>query len=365
MNVKKYSFRVASFLLLTALGSSCKKNNNKPPTLNENYFQTNLVADVDGFGALRTDPTLVNAWGLTIAPTGSVWIAGNGSGMSAVYDTNGIPTLNPVGMPFQGVPNASAPTGVIFNPTHDFIIPASQKKAVFIFATENGAVEAWGGGDAVTTTVADHSDRNSVYKGIALGSVNGVNYLYATDFHNGKINVFDGNFNAVPSISVKDPNIPAGYGPFNIANLGGQLFVTYALRDFEAHDDSAGKGHGFVDVYSPDGSLTGRFASQGPLNSPWGLALVPDNGFGVPAHSILVGNQGDGRINAFDSVGHFLGALQSNGVPLTIDRLWALQFGNVVTGANPDKLYFTAGPVDEEHGLFGYLLLQQFAQVKD
>lgn len=363
MSSKKCPFQLGAFLLLTVFVSvtSCKKNTGtytQNPMLNGNYVQTNLVSDTTDFGAAKKDPALVNAWGLAINPKGIMWISGNGAGVTAVYDTNGNTLLNPVNMPFQGAAKASAPSGIVFNPTPGFVIPSSQKKSLFIWATENGAVEAWAGGDSATTTVVDNSGQGSVYKGIAIASNNGTNYLYATDFHNGKINVFDQNFNAVPSITLNDPNIPANYAPFNIACFGGRLFVTYAFQKAGAHDDSAGAGHGFVDVYSPSGALMKRFASQGPLNSPWGLAWVPDNGFGTPAHSILVGNFGDGRINAFDSTGSFLGSLQSNGMPLSIDGLWTLEFGNIIPGANPDKLYFTAGPMRENHGLFGYVLWQ-------
>ena len=363
MNPKRYPFRSAGISLLITLMSviSCKKNSNtNAPNLTPvgNYVQTNLVSNVTGLGAGRTDSALVNAWGLAINPKGIIWISANGTGATTVYDTSGNTLLNPVNMPFQGTANASAPSGIIFNPTTSFVIPSSQKKSLFIWATENGALEAWAGGDTATTTVVDNSAQGSVYKGIAMASVNGANYLYATDFHNGKINVFDQGFQPVPAIALNDPGIPANYGPFNIACFGGNLYVTYAFQKVGLHDDSAGPGHGFVDVYSPAGTLIKRFASQGPLNSPWALAWVPDNGFGIPAHSILVGNFGDGRINAFDSVGNLLGPLQSNGAPLAIEGLWAIGFGNVIPGANPDKLYFTAGPTEESQGLFGYLLNQ-------
>jgi uncharacterized protein (TIGR03118 family) len=365
MTPKRYPFRLAGLILLTVLivpGISCKKNNaaTTKPAVNGNYQQTNLVSDTVAFAPARIDPTLTNAWGLAINPKGIMWISENGPGMTAVYDTTGKTLLGPVGMPFEGTANGSFPSGIVFNPTTSFTIPPpANKPALFIWATENGSVATWAGGDT-TTTVIDNSAQNSVYKGLAIASNGGANYLYVADFHNSKVSVFDQNFNPVPNITLTDPGIPANFGPFNIACFGNQLYVTYAAhKGPDNHDDAAGAGNGYIDVFSPGGTLVKRFATQGPLNSPWGLAQAPD-GFGVPFHSILVGNFGDGRINVYDSTGAYLGPLQSNGSPLSIDGLWALEFGaSSIPGANPNKLYFTAGPMGENHGLFGFLQWQQ------
>lgn len=350
-------------LAIIIAGTSCQKSNNgygtptPTPMINASYQQTNLVSDTTAYGAAIIDPALINAWGIALNPNGIVWIAANGTGSATVYDSTGKTLLAPVDIPFGGVNFAGAPSGVLFNSTADFIIPSNQLTAKFIFSTENGSILAWAGGDSALTVV-DRSAMNTVYKGIAIANDGTGNFLFATDFRGGKIDVFDKGFNYV-SRSLSDPGIPAGFGPFNIRNIGGQLFVTYAKLFAPVDmDDLAGPGNGYVDVFNPNGTLVKRFASQGPLNSPWGLAQAPA-GFGLPLHSILVGNFGDGWINVFDSTGVYLGPLQKNGSPLAIDGLWAIDFPvNTVPTADPNKLYFTAGPMGENHGLFGYLKMQ-------
>jgi uncharacterized protein (TIGR03118 family) len=353
------------FILLLAIGiagAACRKNNNNYNTnpaspITGNYQQTNLVSDTGAYPGARIDPALIDAWGIAINPTGVIWIAANGTGSTTVYDSTGKTLLGPVAIPFGGVHFGGAPSGVLFNTTTDFVIPANQQVAKFIFSTENGTIAAWSGGDS-TLTVVDNSAKSTVYKGIALANDGTGNFIYATDFRGGKIDVYDKSFTAV-SRPFSDPGIPAGFGPFNIQNIGGQLYVTYAkLQAPENMDDQAGPGNGYVDVFNPNGSLIKRFASQGSLNSPWGIAQAPA-GFGLPLHSILVGNFGDGWINVYDSTGIYLGPLLSNGNPLVIDGLWALAFPvNTLPAADPNKLYFTAGPGDENHGLFGYLKVQ-------
>ena len=349
----KHSLRWAIPILLIWL-LACKKNNNTPE-VTTNYLQTILTTDMQGLGDARPDNNLINAWGLAINPNGLLWIAANATNRTVVYDTNGEQRLPPVTMSEVGALGPSEPSGVIFNPTTDFPIFNTNKTAKFIWATESGALQEWADGPNAITVV-DRSNRNLVYKGLAIANNNGSNYLYVTDFRNAKIDVFDNQWNLVTSVIFNDPAIPANYGPFNIACFGNKLFVTYAARQGPVNsDDSAGAGNGYVDEYAPDGTLLKRLASRGALNSPWGLAQVPDKNFGLPFHAILVGNFGDGKINAYDSTGRYLGALRSNGAPITIDGLWALSFANTITGADPDKLYFTAGPMDETHGLFGFL----------
>jgi uncharacterized protein (TIGR03118 family) len=358
-----YSFkhplhRTIPFLLtcLIGLAVSCKKNNTTAAA-NANYFQLILDSDTSGFGDARVDPNLTNAWGLAINPNGLMWIAANATNRTVVYDTNGEKVLDPIAMSEVGALGPSEPSGVIFNPTTDFPIFNTNKTATFIWATESGALQEWASGPNAITVV-DRSNRNVAYKGLAIANNNGKNYLYVTDFRNAKIDVFDNMFNTVTSVIFSDPAIPANYGPFNIACFGNELFVTYAAHQSPDNmDDSAGAGNGYVDEYAPDGTLLKRIAAGGALNSPWGLAQVPDNNFGLPFHAILVGNFGDGKINAYDSTGRYLGALRTNGTPISIDGLWALSFANTITGADPDKLYFTAGPMDENHGLFGFLHL--------
>jgi uncharacterized protein (TIGR03118 family) len=352
------------FIFLLAIliaGAACNKNNNGYNTnpaspITGNYQQTNLVSDTVSFSGARIDPGLINAWGIAINPNGIVWISSNHGGSSTVYDSTGKTLFGPVAIPLGAVHFGAAPSGVVYNATTDFA-PANLPAAKFIFSTEDGLIEAWSGGDS-TVTVVDNSAQNTVYKGIALANDGTGNFIYAADFKGGKIDVFDKSFTPVAK-SFSDPGIPAGFGPFNIQNIGGQLYVTYAkLKAPENMDDLAGAGNGYVDIFNPNGSLVKRFASQGNLNSPWGLAQAPV-GFGLPLHSILVGNFGDGWINVYDSTGTLLGPLQSNGKPLAIAGLWALAFPvNSVPTADPNKLYFTAGPFGENHGLFGYLKMQ-------
>jgi uncharacterized protein (TIGR03118 family) len=354
---------------LVIVGAACNKNNHTAPTplVPGNYQQTNLVADTGSFGAARVDPTLLNAWGIAVNPAGIVWISANHAGGSNVYDSTGKTLLGPVAIPSQGVHFGGSPSGVVFNNTADFIIPSTQKVAKFIFANEDGTISAWGGGDS-TVTVADRSSSNAVYKGITIGNDGTNNFLYVANFKGKKIDVYDKSFNYVASKPMTDAtnfftdpnqNIPPDFGPFNIANIGGKIYVTYAkLKAPDNMDDQAGPGNGYVDVFNPDGMLAQRFAVQAALNSPWGIAQAPA-GFGLPLHSILIGNFGDGRINVYDSTGVFQGQLENNGKPVTIGGLWALDFPfNEDPKADPNKLYFTAGPMEENHGLFGYLKMQ-------
>lgn len=355
--------KASKFLLvIIILTAGCNKTTYKTPAAPApvNYQQTNLVADTGGFNAAHIDPTLLNAWGIAVNPMGIVWLSSNHGGATNVYDSTGKTLLGPVAIPSQGNHFGGSPSGVVINNTADFIIPASQNVAKFIFANEDGTISAWAGGDS-TVTVADRSSSNAVYKGITIGNDGTNNFLYVANFKGGKIDVYDKFFKYVDGkpLSFSDPNIPGGFGPFNIANIGGKIFVTYAkLKAPDNMDDQAGSGNGYVDVFNPDGTLAQRFASQGSLNSPWAIVQVPA-GFGLPLHSVLIGNFGDGRINIFDSTGVFTGQLQYNGMPVTIDGLWALDFPiHENPAADPNKLYFTAGPMEENHGLFGYLKMQ-------
>ncbi len=346
-------------LALVVVGAACNKtnnNNNNPPLVPGNFQQTNLVADVSSFGAANVDANLLNAWGIAVNPGGIVWLSSNHGGASTVYDSTGKTLLGPVAIPSQGIHFGGSPTGIVFNPgSTGFVIAANGKTAKFIFANEDGTIAAWAGGDS-TFTVADRSASQAVYKGLALATDGTARFLYAANFRGGRIDVYDTLFNYVTTKPFSDPGIPAGFGPFNIAAIGGQLYVAYAkLLGPDNMDDAAGPGNGYVDIFNPDGTLAKRFASQGYLNSPWGIAASPA-GFGLPAHSILVGNFGDGRVNVYDPTGVFQGQLQNHGIPIVIDGLWALDFPvNEKPTADPGKLYFTAGPMGETHGLFGYL----------
>ena len=240
----------------------------------------------------------------------------------------------------------------MYNETNDFKIPANGRKAEFIFATEDGILSAWNDGNSATTVV-DRSATGAVYKGIAVANDRGANFLYLANFNSGEIDVFDKNFHLVNK-PFSDPGVPSGYAPFNIANIGSKLYVTYALQKPDQHDDQAGPGNGYINIFNTDGSFVRHFVSRGMLNSPWGLAQG-DMGFGVAANSILVGNFGDGRVNVYDANGVWQGQLQGNNRDLSIDGLWAIAFQPGNDNRGPSRLYFTAGPDEEAHGLFGYL----------
>src|SRR5262245_39768639 len=297
------------------------------PPPSSHYLLQNLVSDIPNLASI-TDTNLLNPWGLAFGPSTPFWVADNHAGLSTVYNSTGgvqsvVVTIPP---PSGGTPPA-APTGILFNTTTNFAVNGEPAK--FIFATEDGTISAWSSG---TTAVleADNSGSDTIYKGIALASNNTANFLYAADFKGGKIDVFDANFQPVKNAnSFVDPSIPAGFAPFNVANIGGNLYVTYAKQDEDKEDDVRGDGNGYINVFDPTGNLLKRFASTGTLNSACGLVMAPTN-FGGLGGGLLAGNFGDGRINAFDpATGNLLGQLQdSTGAPLHIEGLWDLKFGN-------------------------------------
>ena len=328
--------------------------------------QTNLVADVQA-AATTPDGHLVNAWGIVHGPATPFWISDNGTGVSTLYDGSGqlFPTADPLVVtippPTGSAPGTVAkPTGIVFNgSTTDFVINegANAAASLFIFATEDGTISGWSNKVDPGTAIlkVDNSASGAIYKGLALASNGTANFLYATNFNAGRVEVFNNEFGpATPSGSFVDPNLPTGFAPFGIAAIGGNLYVTYAEQDDNKEDDVKGAGNGFVDVFSATGTLMSRFATRGTLNSPWGVVQAPA-GFGSLGNAILVGNFGDGRINAFDSKGTFLGQLTDGQKTLAIDGLWGLEFGNGGNGGAVNTLYFTAGPDDEMHGLFGML----------
>jgi uncharacterized protein (TIGR03118 family) len=322
------------------------------------YIQHNLVSDQPNV-AITTDPALKNAWGLAFSPTGPFWIADNHTGLSTVYNGSaaklGITVTIP---PPNGSTDTAAPTGIVFNGTAGFVVSqgGNSGPATFIFATEDGTISGWNFNvnPGAAILMRDLSSSGAVYKGLALASTSFGSFLFATDFHNNAVQVFDSAFN--PMGTFTDNELPQGFAPFGISNIGGLLYVTFAKQKApDNEDDEAGPGNGFVDVFDTQGTLVRRFASQGTLNSPWGLAKA--DSFGDFNNALLVGNFGDGLINAFDfTTGDFLGQLTtSHGLPIIIDGLWALQFGNDGQGGSSRVLYFTAGPNDEQNGLFGDL----------
>ena len=323
------------------------------------FVQTNLDSN-QAEVVNPPDANLTNAWGLAFAPGGAFWVNGNHSGTSNLFRGDGsLVSLVVTIAPPKNAPagSISSPTGILSNPTTAFFVPGSKLAAAFIFATEDGTISAWNPNvDATHSVIAvDNSASGAEYKGLAFGSNVDGNHIYATNFRSGTVDVFDSNFlPVVTDGKFLDPHVRSGFAPFGIQNIDGDIWVTYAKQDAEKEDDVGGPGNGFVDVFDTDGHLLRRFADRGVLNSPWGLARAP-YGFGQFSGDILIGNQQDGRINAFDANGNFRGALRRpNGEVIKIDKLWALQFGGGAK-SNPEMLFFTAGPNDENNGLFGVI----------
>jgi uncharacterized protein (TIGR03118 family) len=320
--------------------------------------QTNLVSD-GPIAAVHTDPNLSNAWGLAFNPAGGLWVSDNRTGLSTIYDQAGntqplVVTIPPP----TGQSGPAAPTGTVAHAGKRFDVTANGVTAPsqFLFATEDGTISGWT--PAVDGTHAvlavDHSASGAVYKGLALsGSGKGAR-LYAANFNSGAIEVYDSAFAPVtlPAGAFADTQITAGFAPFNVQAINSKIYVTYARQDAAAHDDVAGVGNGFVDVFSTRGKLIRRLASDGTLNSPWGVAVLPA-GWRKFTGDVVVGNFGDGRLNVFNSRGAFQGQLQdASSQPIAIDGLWGLITG---TRANKRTLYFSAGPNGESNGLFGTL----------
>jgi uncharacterized protein (TIGR03118 family) len=317
------------------------------------FSQRNLVSDIPGVARI-TDPNLVNPWGLSAGPTTPLWVADNGTDVSTLYSggvRGSIPVIAPL---VVGIPGG-APTGTVFNPTSGFAVGGAPAR--FVFASEAGRITAWNQGlgtQAQTVAGSPHA----IYKGLTLAVTPKGDWLYAADFHGGRIDVFDDHFAPVhlkPG-AFTDHALPAGFAPFNVQELGGSIYVAYAKQDADAEDEVAGAGLGYVDVFDPSGHLLQRLVSGGALNAPWGLAIAPA-GFGGLDGALLVGNFGDGAINAYDArSGAPRGALTNeDGNPIRIDGLWGLRVGNGVFGT-PRSIVFGAGIADEAHGLLGTIV---------
>jgi len=315
------------------------------PGSNENGYAVNvLVSDA-------TDSDLVNGWGLSRAPTSPWWVADNGTGKSTLYNASGAKQGLVVTIP-QG-----APTGTVFNGSSSF------HGDRFLFASEAGIISGWRPALGTVAEIgADESAAGAVYKGLAIGVSSGADYLYATDFHNARVDVFDGSFGLQTwSGAFVDPNLPKGYAPFGIQNLNGMIFVTYAKQQPGSDDERAGQGRGVVDAYATDGSFLARVATHGSLNAPWGLAWAPAD-FGRFSGDLIVGNFGNGRLNAFRWDGrawHPDGKLRdAANKAVVVDGLWAIAFGGGNTTNGPSNtLFFAAGPNDEAGGAFGTISL--------
>jgi len=315
------------------------------------YQQTNLVSDMAGV-ANNTDPKLINPWGISFFPGQPFWVADNNSGYSTIYDANGVSQFSVLIPAPPGDASPATPAGTVINQTSGFKVGGFPSQ--FLFDSEDGTISGWyNSGNAVL--LVDRSAIGAVYKGLAMITNATGSFLLATNFHSGQVEVFDSNFNLVTLAgSFTDPSLPTGYAPFGVQPIGSQVFVTYALQDAAKHDPISGAGNGYVSVFDLNGDFVSRFASAGTLNAPWGTVQASTN-FGMFSNDFLIGNFGDGDINAFDANGNFLGQLKDQtGAVISNGSLWALVFGAGGTG-DPNTLYFTAGLANEGHGLFGAL----------
>ncbi len=317
------------------------------------YQQTNLVANTAGIAA-HTDAQLTNPWGIALLPGQPFWIANNNGGTSTLYDASGNKNSLVVQIPSASVNgcNPGCPTGIVASSSG-----ADFGGALFLFDSEDGILAAWSQGTSATTVV-DNSAAGAVYKGLALLNNGSGNFLLAANFRSGKIDVFDRSFKSVSLAgSFTDPNLPAGFAPHGVHVINNQVYVAYAMQDGPKHDPVNGAGNGVVDIFDVNGNFVKRFASAGTLNSPWGVAAAPSS-FGQFSNAILVGNFGDGAINAFDTAGNALGQLEDSGGHVLLNPgLWDLLFGQ--TSGDANTLYFTAGGADQTHGLFATLVAGQ------
>ncbi len=338
------AFALAAVAVLTAPCAAAVSPNR--------YTVTPLVSN-NGVPGTVVDANLVNAWGLVAGPATPWWVADNGADLSTLYNATGAKRALEVGV-------AGAPTGLVFNcDSTSFRVGSSNAGALFIFATEGGTIAGWHPSlGTVAQVKVDSSGAGAVYKGLAIASTATGLQLYATDFANARVDVINTTWAVQTTGGFVDPSLPAGYAPFGIQTIGTRIFVTYARQTPGSNDETAGPSLGFVDAYDTTGNLLVRVAQRGQLNAPWGIAMAPAS-FGFFGGDLLIGNFGDGHINAYqeqaDGTFELAGTLRtSDGHRLAIDGLWALQFGHGATANGPtDTLFFTAGPNDEEDGLFG------------
>lgn len=320
------------------------------------YTVNALVSDQMG-AAPTTDTNLVNPWGIVAGPTSPWWVANNVTNTSTLYNGAGQPF--PPASPLV-VAVAGSPTGIVFNGGSQFLIPTASgmSPARFIFATQSGTLQAWAGGPAAQLVASSPVDAS--YFGLAIAG----DRLYAADFHNHRVDMFDSSFHLIRQVGVVgfiDPRLPAGYSPFGIQNIGGHIFVAYAKQDAAGEDEVVGRGLGIVDEYSTTGALLSRVASHGQLDAPWGIAMAPASGFGPLSATLVVGNFGDGHLNGYrkNASGRWIHVDQlrgTNGSPIEIEGLWGIGFGNGGNAGPTTSLFFAAGVEDETHGLFGAII---------
>jgi len=354
---------LASLALVACGGGGSSTMTATPAMAASGYVSTHLISNnnvsTNPYATANVDPRLVNAWGIAFNPQGFVWVANNATSTSTLYDGAGVPQSLVVSIPAGGAGPAK-PTGIVFNGSTAF--PVTQGgvsgASAFIFAGEGGTISGWSPGVNATNAViaVDNGAKGKIYKGLAVASVGGAARLYAADFHNGVVDVFDGNFApVVVNGAFVDPTLPAGYAPFGIQAIGSRIFVSYAKQDAQAEDEVAGSGLGAVDVFDTAGNLVQRLIPVGgKLDAPWAMVMAPAD-FGPFGNDLLVGNFGDGRINVFDPAsGAFIATLSNgSGTPLVFDGLWGLAFGNGLNSQPTNTLFYAAGPADESNGAYG------------
>jgi uncharacterized protein (TIGR03118 family) len=340
----------------------------------QHYTQTNLVSNLPGVAAV-TDPNLVNPWGLSRSSGGDWWIADNGTGLSTLYDGTGKITPLVVTIPPSDPKSTTGgvPTGTIFNGGTGFQVAAG-KSAIFLFVTEDGTISGWNPGVNPTAAVIKVNEgQASVFKGATLATIDLPYFgeqtlLYVANFRKGRVEIYDSMFQHIPDIEplFHDSWMPKGYAPFNVQNVGGDLYVTYAKQDSAKHDEIDGAGLGYVDIFSPYGFLIRRLQHGSWLNAPWGVALASGD-FGKYSHDVLVGNFGSGEITVFDpQTGAYLGKLDdATGKPIVIGGLWGLSFGNGASAGSATALYFAAGSNGEQNGLLGSIAAVENIQGND
>ncbi len=352
----------AGLVMLAACGGG-DDSSSGGSAMGPGYVATSLVSDVNTsanpYSSPNTDANLVNAWGIAFNPQGFVWVANNATSTSTLYDGSGVPQSLIVAIP-PGTAGPAKPTGIVFSASQSFQVSQGGVAGAsrFIFAGEAGTIVGWAPNVNLTNaiTVFDGASAGKIYKGLALGNQAGADRLFASDFHNGQVDVFDANFAPIAVAGgFIDANLPAGYAPFGIQVIGSVVYVAYAKQDAAQEDEEAGAGLGMVNTFDLSGNLVKRLIpAGGKLNAPWGIAMAPAN-FGAFSNALLVANFGDGRINAYDpTTGASLGTLATPaGAPIAIDGLWGIAFGNGINGQPTNTLFYAAGPADETHGVYG------------
>ncbi|HKX42951.1 MAG TPA: TIGR03118 family protein [Burkholderiaceae bacterium] len=349
---------MGALLLLAACGGGDDDNNGM-----SGYAVTNLVTDTNTssnpYATSNVDTHLVNPWGIAFNPQGFVWVANNATSTSTLYDGNGMAQSLIVAIP-AGTAGPGKPTGIVYNGTQSFVVSQGGLSGAsrFVFAGESGTIAAWSPNVDLNNAIKvyDGASAGSIYKGLAIGSASGADRLFAADFHNAAVDTFDATFAKISAAGgFTDPNLPSGYAPFGIQVISGVVYVTYAKQDADAEDDVKGAGLGLVNTFDTAGHFLKRLITTGgALNAPWGIAMAPSN-FGKFSGALLIGNFGDGRINAYDaSTGALMGPLtKTDGNPIVVDGLWGIAFGNGINGQPTNTLFFAAGPADEAHGVYG------------